>query len=541
VRSGGGTLPERHAPAAASHAIKHRQKEVGRRLEAAGLVRAALKAAPRWLEPPTVERGRRFREEVGRLGPVYACFGRYLATRLDHLQGEDCRALARLADEAEPMPQAEVSHLLRSELGASALVSLARIEPVPEQSLGLFQTHRGVLADGQAVTVKLARTTLLSDPDRAVLPGLASHLSSLGWPLEATRQMLAEFDDRLERRLDLFREAEVLGRLRLLPAETPHVGAPRVIRALSSARVLTTERLPGLVPFRGRLDERPRADDTTGPSRTLTDLWMRLVFGELRIPEELSAADVWIGPGGVLVLSGGLFQPIPPQDGEALWRYLVAAARDETDAAFEALQGLVRATPEARPQGLRQVLGHVVPRRDGRFGETPPGFPELLLAHWTQLARHGYVPEASLLAFYRGIVALRDLTGPALSRAVLRESLQVTQIARGSERVRKALDPSLLTRTAEGAVKMLLELPRTLERSVLLGRSADARPAERRDTEPADVESGWTAIAVWLLLAATLLIWFQRFPTLLGPWTETAQAAVLVLLGVGLLRSIWKG
>ena len=541
MRSGGETLPERRTPATAAHALKHRQKEVERRLEGAGLVPASLEEVPRWLEPATVERGRRFRAEIGQLGAVYACFGRYLSTRLDHLAGEDCRDLAKLPDEAEPMPEDEVWQLLRSELGAAALVSLARLEPAPEQSLGLSQTHRGLLTDGRAVTVKLARTALLSDPDRAVLPKLAKHLSSLGWPLSASRHMLADFDDRLERRLDLFREAEGLGRLRRLPTEAPHLGAPRVIRALSSARVLTTERLPGLVPFPGRTDERMRADDSTGPTRTLADLWMRLVFGELRILEEFSGGDVWIAPGGVLVLSGGLFQPISTPDADALWRYLIASARDDTDTVFEALQGLSQATRGARPQALRQQLGHVVPRRDGRFGAAPPGFPELLLSHWMQLARYGQVPNPSLLALYRGLVALRDLTGPALSRAVLRESLQVTQIARGSERVRKALDPSLLTRTAGGAMRMLLELPRTLERTVLLGRSADGRQPEREVREPAAADSGWTAVAVWLLLAATLLIWFQRFPALLGPWTEAAQAAILTLLGLGLLRSIWRG
>jgi hypothetical protein len=150
------------------------------------------------------------------------------------------------------------------------------------------------------------------------------------------------------------------------------------------------------------------------------------------------------------------------------------------------------------------------------------------------------VPNPALLAFYRGLVGLRELTGPALSHHVLREALQVAQVSRGSRRLRKALDPSLITRRAEGAVKMLMELPRRLERDSRLRRLEPEGPASGDGAEPGVAKANWTSPAIGLLLAATLLIWFLRFPTLLGRWTDLAEAITLATLGLGLLLWIWK-
>jgi hypothetical protein len=266
---------------------------------------------------------------------------------------------------------------------------------------------------------------------------------------------------------------------------------------------------------------------------------MRLVFDEFQIPEEWSSGEIWSTEGGGVEISGGLFHQISSIEAEALWRYVVAAAREDPDEVFHALKRLTSAATPGRGEALHHHLGHVVPRRDGRFAETPPGFPEFLLSHWLQLERHGLVPDLALTAFYRGLVNLRDLAGPALSHHVLREALQVVQISRGARRVGKALDPSLISRGAESAVKMLMELPRTLERGRRPPRPERETPASR-DGERAAIENdGWTGLVIGLLLAATLLIWFLRFPRALGDWTEVAQAIALAMLGLGLLRWSW--
>jgi hypothetical protein len=138
------------------------------------------------------------------------------------------------------------------------------------------------------------------------------------------------------------------------------------------------------------------------------------------------------------------------------------------------------------------------------------------------------------------VVSLRELTGPALSHPVLKEALQVTQISRGHQRLRKAFDPSRLRSRAEGLVKVLLELPQRLGRGRRFERGETAVAPSAQGVEPRVAEPGGTSLAIPLLLAATVLLWFLRFPTLLGSWTAPAQALILAALGLGLLRSIWN-
>ena len=517
--------------------LKRRREEIERRLRAAGLKRASLSEVPRWLDPETQARVSGLRAELEALGPLFACFGRYLSTRLDHLAGVDCRALATLPDRAEPMPPGEVLGLLRSELGATGSALFDQLDRGPFESRVLSQSHRGWLSDGRAVAVKVSRMSVLSDPDLELLPSLAGYLSSLGWPLPAARRVLDDFGALVERRMHLRAEAEALDVLDRSSSDG-RFGAPRVVHPLTTSRLLTLE-VPSGASHLAVGADREVTPEATARARDLADLWMHLVFRERRVPEELSASEVLTTRQG-LVLTGALFQPLASDAADSLWRYVVAAARDDTDDVFEAMRALTTETDDARPEALRHQIGHVVPRRDGRFGEAPPGLPELLLAHWLQAERHGLVPGPELLAFYRGLVSLRELAGEALSISVFRESLQVIQIARGMEHLRTAVDSELLTRSVEGAAKILTDMPRLLDRTV--ARERPATPTSRdQDADDADPASGeWTLLAAWLLLAATLFIWFQRLPLLLGSWTEPALALVLTLVGLGLVRRIWR-
>jgi hypothetical protein len=516
--------------------LRQRRQELERRLRAAGLKRASLSQVPRWLDPQTQARVKALRAELEALGPLFRCLGRYLSSRVDHLSGVDCRALATLPDRAEPMPPAAVLALLRSELGAAGSALFARLDAAPIESLVWSQSHRGWLSDGRAVCSKLSRTSVVSDPDLAVLPHLAGYLSSLGLPLPAARRLLDDFKAVLERRLDRHREAQALDALHR-SSSPERFGAPRVLHELSTPRILTFE-VPWGVPHLGEGVGARTTAEATALARDLADLWMQFVFGELRIPEELEASDVLKTRQGTLVLTGGLFEPVPRAAADALWRYVVAAASDDTDDVFEAMRALSTETDRARPDALRQQMGHVVPRRDGRFGEAPPGLPELLLSHWLQAERHGLVPGPPLLAFHRGLVSLRELAGVPLSASVFREALQVSQIGRGAERLRSGVaDSELLTRGTEGLAQILTNMPRLLERASAHPRPARHRVRERED----DAWSGeWMLLAAWLLMAATLWLWFQRLPMLLGSWTETALAGILTLVGLGLVRRIWR-
>lgn len=528
-------------PEGRAFAPARRRRQVEAQLQRAGFASSAVLEPPPWPDPEHDLRVRRLRTELAGLGPVFARLGRYLSTRVEHLPAEDCRALAALPDRAEPMPEPEVSERLRAEFGGSGLASLAQLEAEPVESRLMSQTHHGRLADGRAVAVRLARSGLLADPDRVLLPRLAARLSNVGWPFAAVARILEDFDDLVVRELDLRRAAAALDQLSESTAEGRLFAAPRVVPALSSSRFLTLELPAETSLFPG---PPPGADpdaETRARTRALADLWMHLVFTRFRIPEELSPADVRLAPGGGVELIGGLFQPLASDDAAALWRYFEAAARDDTESVFAALQALSTPREQARPEALRHQLHHVVPRRDGRFGPVPPGLPELLLSHWRELERHGLTPNPALLAAYRGLVCLREVAGGGLSHDVLREALQVAQISRGAEELRKAVSPAQVVRSALSMIDMLADLPRRLERAGAQ-KLAEAEPATRATDgdEPKRANAGWAALAAGLLLVGSLVIWFERLPALFGGWTPALQAGALALVGLGLIRIIWR-
>src|SRR5215471_2067574 len=88
--------------------LRERRRAVEERLAEIG------PSTPRRSAPPEGRLGagdanmRRVAAALEDLGPVFASFGRYLATRLDLISRRDSAALATIADRAAAMPEADV-------------------------------------------------------------------------------------------------------------------------------------------------------------------------------------------------------------------------------------------------------------------------------------------------------------------------------------------------------------------------------------------------------------------------------------------------
>src|SRR5580765_2320493 len=96
------------APFHAASGFRERRRAVEARLAAVGA------AAARRPPPPEGRLGAddyempRVAEALMDLGPVFASFGRYLATRLDLISRRDAFELLVIADVADPLPESEV-------------------------------------------------------------------------------------------------------------------------------------------------------------------------------------------------------------------------------------------------------------------------------------------------------------------------------------------------------------------------------------------------------------------------------------------------
>ena len=89
-------------------------------------------------------RGQRLREALETLGPIFVKFGQVLSTRRDLIPEEFITELARLQDQAEPVPWEQIEEVLAQSLGRPADEVFAELlldAEVPLFHPGVFHAH----------------------------------------------------------------------------------------------------------------------------------------------------------------------------------------------------------------------------------------------------------------------------------------------------------------------------------------------------------------------------------------------------------------
>jgi ubiquinone biosynthesis protein len=104
--------------------------------------------------PATREGAQEFRKSLEELGTTYVKLGQLLSSRPDLLPDVYIDELAKLVDDAPPVPFAEIRSTIDEELGADAF---ARIDEEPLASASIAQVHAALLKDGREVVVKVRR------------------------------------------------------------------------------------------------------------------------------------------------------------------------------------------------------------------------------------------------------------------------------------------------------------------------------------------------------------------------------------------------
>ena len=199
-------------------------------------------------------RGRRLREALERLGPIFVKFGQVLSTRRDLMPPDIADELALLQDRVPPFdPEIAIATIERSfrrPIG-EIFVSFER-EPVASASIA--QVHFAVIRDRQGierdVAVKVLRPGMLPviDKDLALMrmmAGWVEGLSADGKRLKP-REVVAEFDNYLHDELDLVREAANAAQLRRNMEGLDLVLIPEIFWDFCHADVAVMERMNGV-------------------------------------------------------------------------------------------------------------------------------------------------------------------------------------------------------------------------------------------------------------------------------------------------------
>ncbi|WP_334155364.1 ubiquinone biosynthesis regulatory protein kinase UbiB [Tepidimonas sp.] len=195
-------------------------------------------------------RGKRLREALERLGPIFVKFGQVLSTRRDLLPPDIADELARLQDRVPPFPTEVAIATIERAFGRPLDAVFATFEREPVASASIAQVHFATLRDGREVAVKVLRPNMLPviEKDLALMRTMAGWLERLshdGRRLKP-REVVAEFDKYLHDELDLVREASNAAQLRRNMAGLNLVLIPEMYWDHCRSDVLVMERMRGV-------------------------------------------------------------------------------------------------------------------------------------------------------------------------------------------------------------------------------------------------------------------------------------------------------
>jgi ubiquinone biosynthesis protein len=251
----------RQRDAGAHSAPPNRSRQIAKILVRNGfgfiIGRVGREARIPWPSPPdgahadtrSVSSPERVRLTIEELGPTFIKLGQILSTRGDLVPANYRAELIKLQDAAPPVPEDQVRAELLAELGRPIEDVFTSFDFTPLASASIGQAHAATLPDGTEVVVKLRRPGALAlvTEDLRILQDLALRASQR-W--EAARDydlvgIAQEFAQVLRTEFDYVHEAHNVERIaeNFAADETAHI--PKVYWDLTTARMLTLERIYG--------------------------------------------------------------------------------------------------------------------------------------------------------------------------------------------------------------------------------------------------------------------------------------------------------
>ena len=184
------------------------------------------------------------------LGPTWVKLGQMASTRSEALPAEWVEELAKLQEDVAPFPWELARQAIIAELKGTPEELFGSFDPVPLAAASTAQVHAATLLDGTPVVVKVQRPDIIAKTkaDLGVMTeiaGIAEKRFAYARAMDAST-FVDEFANGTIRELDYRNESYYAIRMGENMGSVPKVHIPVIYRDLSTARILTEERVGGV-------------------------------------------------------------------------------------------------------------------------------------------------------------------------------------------------------------------------------------------------------------------------------------------------------
>lgn len=408
--------------------------------------------------------GRALTNTLNAGGVTFVKLGQILATRRDVLPAEVADELARLQDDATPVPWPEVEKVIVAELNAPVEDVFAEFDREPLAAASVGQVHLARLHSGAEVVVKVQRPGIrpIVERDLDIAARLAARLESgTRWGRRmGVRPLAAGLAEAIREELDYRIEAENITAVATAPSRQPDVVLPEPHLALCTERVLVMDRLQGTPLNRADVVIRQHDFDRDALATTLLDCLLRQIVLDGIFHADPHGGNIFLLDDGRLGLLD--FGSVGRLDGalrDALQRLLVGVDRGDPLAVSDALLELVPRPDEIDQQQLERDIGRFMARHTSG---TPSTGVRMFGDLFRVVADHGLAIPPEIAAVFRALATAEG----TLTRLTPRFDLIGSARSLASGYVEEQYGPEHLKRAVTEELAALLPILRRLPRRV---------------------------------------------------------------------------